>query len=502
MSKNSELLKQWRLHSRTVQEATTTVINEPPADIEARVRRARNDYSYFVDYYFPHYAKSRCGKFHIQAANKVKSTPRLRAVMEWARGHAKSTHFDIMIPLWLKIQEPRMLNSMVLVGKSEDNADKLLGDIQAELQYNKRYINDFGKQYQDGSWEEGEFVTTDGVSFIAFGRGQSPRGTRYRAQRPDYIVLDDIDDDEIVRSDDRMNKLMDWITETLINTMDMGHGRFIAVGNRIAKNAIIARIAKKPNVYHTVVNALDKNGQPSWKEKYTLDEINETIAFIGYRASQKEFFNNPIIEGSVFKDRWIRWEKLPPLHKMDAIIAYCDPSFKSSTKNDYKAIKVWGKIGPVLYLIKAFVRQCSVNEMINWWYNFHESLPENVICEYYMEANFLQEMILDEFDAEAKIRGYLLPIKADKRAKPDKFQRIEALSPFYERGHIIYNEAQKDDKDMQTAVEQLMAIEKGSRTADDSPDADEGAIFMLQKRGRSEAFEPKFGKRPISKFGW
>lgn len=88
MSKNSELLKQWRLHSRTVQEATTTVINEPPADIEARVRRARNDYSYFVDYYFPHYAKSRCGKFHIQAANKVKSTPRLRAVME------------ISIPAW------------------------------------------------------------------------------------------------------------------------------------------------------------------------------------------------------------------------------------------------------------------------------------------------------------------------------------------------------------------------------------------------------------------
>ena len=55
---------------------------------------------------------------------------------------------------------------MVLVGKSEDNANTLLADVQAELQYNQRYINDFGEQYNSGSWEEGEFVTKDGTAFL------------------------------------------------------------------------------------------------------------------------------------------------------------------------------------------------------------------------------------------------------------------------------------------------------------------------------------------------
>ncbi len=41
-------------------------------------------------------------------------------------------------------------------------------------------------------------------------------------------------------------------------------------------------------------------------------------------------------------------------------MAYCDPSFKSSSKNDYKAIKLWGKIGNELHHLKAFVRQASV----------------------------------------------------------------------------------------------------------------------------------------------
>lgn len=79
---------------------------------------------------------------------------------------AKSTNMDVFVPMWLMIQERREINVMVLVGKSEGNAKTLLGDIQAELQYNQRYIHDFGEQYNAGSWEEGEFVTRSEVAFL------------------------------------------------------------------------------------------------------------------------------------------------------------------------------------------------------------------------------------------------------------------------------------------------------------------------------------------------
>ena len=71
----------------------------------------------------------------------------MRAVYKWARGHAKSTHMDVMIPMWLHCQKERELNVMVIVGKSEDNAKTLLGDIQAELQFNQRYIYNYIKHY-------------------------------------------------------------------------------------------------------------------------------------------------------------------------------------------------------------------------------------------------------------------------------------------------------------------------------------------------------------------
>jgi predicted phage terminase large subunit-like protein len=499
---DKEALKKWQLHCQNVQQSTLVNKGESKAEQMRRIERARVDYAFFVSTYFPHFAKCPSGKFHIDAANKIKATTNLKAVFKWARAHAKSTHMDVMVPMWLKIQTPRELNVMVVVGKSEGNANTLLADIQAELQYNQLYINDFGKQYNAGSWTEGEFVTADGCAFFARGRGQSPRGLRYRDMRPDYIVIDDLDDDELVENEARVAKLTDWVKEALFGALDGGRGRFIMVGNLIGKNSVLARIADTQDVYVSQVNIYDKSGDVTWKEKWTREEVQSMERFMGYRSFQKEYMNNPITAGAVFKYNWIRYKKLPELKKYEAIVAYCDPSFKGSTKNDYKAIKVWGKLGSELHLIKAFVRQCSITEMVRWFYDLHESLPSDVICDYYMEANFLQDIILDEFTVEGKKRGYQLPIRGDHRKKPDKFQRIEAISPLWERGFVWYNEKLQNDRDNLTGIEQTLAFEKGTRTHDDAPDADEGAIYLLQKRTRIESFTPSIGRRASAKNQW
>ncbi len=53
--------------------------------------------------------------------------------------------------------------------------------------------------------------------------------------------------------------------------------------------------------------------------------------------------NNPIIEGAVFRNDWIRWGKRPAWSKFSELVLYIDPSFKGSTKNDFKAAKLWGQ---------------------------------------------------------------------------------------------------------------------------------------------------------------
>ncbi len=505
--KKSALIR-WQEHCKRVATLTSQYAEESEAEKHKNIARALREYPYFCKRYLKHYCECENAPFHNSAAKYIEEHSECRAVFKWPRGHAKSVHLDIGIPLWLKFKS--MLHVMVLVGKSEDAADTLLGDLQAELQFNQRIISDFGEQYNSGMWQEGEFVTQDGSAFFSRGRGQSPRGLRFREMRPDYIIVDDLDDDEMCRSEARINEMENWIKEALFGCFGGKDGRFIMVGNLIAKNSVLQKIIDSPTVHTSSVNAIDKNGNPAWPACYTIEKLRDREQFMGYRRFQKEYMNNPITAGAVFQSRWIQWKRMLPLNQYESIVLYIDPSFKSSSQNDYKAAKMWArpKAGlktashNELHHLRAFVRQCSVGEMVRWVYDRYAELPEDVVMMVYMEANFMQDTILDEFEREGNIRGWQLPITPDKRKKPDKFARIEAVSPLWERGFVWYNEAQKDDVDMKVGIDQTLAFEKGSRAHDDAPDADEGAIYKLQKQIREESFTPSFGRRNSSKYNW
>ena len=207
--------------------------------------------------------------------------------------------------------------------------------------------------------------------------------------------------------------------------------------------------------------------------------------------------HNPIVEGAVFRQEWIRWEKRPRWKDFAELILYIDPAWKGSAKSDYKAAKLWGKTRDGrLWHLRAFVRQASVGEMVRWTYDLYEWLGrEGTAARFYMEANFMQDTLLEDFQTEGNTRGYQLPLIPDKRKKPDKFLRIESIAALWERGLTFYDESQRNDPDMQAGLDQTLAFQRGMRGHDDAPDADEGALSLLQRHARTAAFEPSIGRR-------
>ena len=489
--RKTEAYKKWRLEVEGIKSGCVFRRHESEADKQRRIERARTDYEFFVSYYFPDVARCKCGKFQTDAAKFIRKNPNTRAVFEWARGHAKSTHMGVFVPLWLKIQKERQFHTLVLVSKSEDSADRLLADLQAELEFNRRYINDFGEQMKEGNWAEGEFTTLDGYYFTSIGRGQSPRGLKNKSRRPDYIIIDDIDDDEMVRNEQRVSKATEWVLSALFGAMEAGRGRFIMVGNRIAKNSVLSKIIERPGVYHTKVNILDRDGKPTWKENYTAAEVAEMRSMMGERNFQKEYMNNPTTEGSVFRAKDIRYGKMLQLKEYRQLICYTDPSFKNSATADYKATMLVGKTPDGhFHLIKAYADQTSVSQMIAWHYDVMDYVDGKVPVLYFMESNFMQDLMLDEFKKVGNAVGHHVPIRGDARKKGDKFARIEAMQPLFERGLVVFNEKEKNSPGMQVLEEQLLMFEKGGRAHDDAPDALESAIWMLSQRTRTS--EAKF----------
>ncbi|MGL5895244.1 MAG: phage terminase large subunit, partial [Bacteroidales bacterium] len=313
------------------------------------------------------------------------------------------------------------------------------------------------------------------------------------------VIIDDIDDDELSRNPRRVKQAFEWVMTALYGAMDAGRGRFVLVGNRISQCSVLAEFAKATEVHHVTVNILDKHGNPSWKENHTIEEINLIRSRIGERKFMKEFMNAPIIEGTIFDEKYFKWGKMLKPEEYSCLISYTDPSFKSTSKNDYKATILLGKTKcGYFHVIKAYVDQTTVSEMVRWHYCIREQVGDARRVKFYMESNFMQDLLLDEFRKEGEQRGDHIPIVGDKRKKIDKGARIEALQPHFERGLIIFNETERSDLGMRTLIEQLVGFEKGGKMHDDGPDALEGAIELASKRARKSKTTYLAGGRSFS----
>lgn len=494
-TRDKQALERYRKLVQRISEQTTVDVFETETEKRQRIARLKNDYDAFVKYYFEKtYAMCDNAPFHIKLAKKVRRDRYIKLLLGWARGLAKSTHCDVLLPLWLWCNGD--LKVMLLIGQTQEKANKLLGDLQAEFEGNQRLINDYGPQLGTGSWQDGNFATANDCAFFALGVGQSPRGIRYHQFRPDYIICDDLDTKQVCRNPKRVREYANWICEDLIPCMDERGGRFIDVNNVFAKHTILTELRDTRSGFeYWQQDATDTDFNPAWAAKYTKEFYMKLAADIGMLSFQAEFNNKPYVEGTIFKNEMIQWAEIPHLNHFDHIVAFWDVAYSDSKTADFNAIKVWGLKGSNFYLIKAFVRQCKMYDAIRWMFDYNDSLPSTVHVNFYFESQFWNDalrMVYEQVQAE---RGKSIPLIRSERSKANKFDRIVSMLPFYEQGRIFYNINEKASNDVQVGIAQLMAIEEGSKEHDDSPDADKEAIDKLSRHIQFMKFEPRFGAR-------
>ncbi|WP_053404987.1 hypothetical protein [Persicobacter sp. CCB-QB2] len=457
---------------------------DSPEQKEARIARAKKDYKFMIETYFSHYATCESADFHIEFARKIKRNPTIKAFAEWPRGHAKSVHVNIFLPFWLWIND--QCHYMVLIGNSFDKAAQLLDDLKAEFESNQKIITDFGPQKNLGQWESGDFKTKGGFMAKALGAGQSVRGLRKGAQRPDYCVGDDNETRELVKNPKRQDELAQWVERDLIPTMDGPIRRFIWANNRYAPRMVQTVLQKKhPKWWVHHIKAYDHDYNPRWHQKYTPQYWRDMEEELGILACKAEFNQDPHTEGKLFKNEYFRYEKIPRIDHYDAIVGYWDVAY--SGNNDYNAVRIWGKKGKKYYLIKSFVRQSTMDEAIRWMFYF-KMLNPRVWIPFWYESQFWNKTLQDTYDEIRADFGFDIGMIKDDSKKGKKYDRIVSeLLPLYQQGRMIYNEKEYSSNDHSQGEEQTKGIEPGYNSHDDAPDADQGAISKLSQHISSTA---------------
>jgi predicted phage terminase large subunit-like protein len=146
------------------------------------------------------------------------------------RGHAKTTALTKCYTLAAVLF--RSADFVLLVSDTYNQACLFLGEIKRELFQNEDLIELFNLKREFVVDRENDIIveTNDGHQFriIALGSEQKVRGMLWNGRRPNLIVGDDLENDEIVMNPDRREKFRNWVYNALLPCLsERGKARIV-----------------------------------------------------------------------------------------------------------------------------------------------------------------------------------------------------------------------------------------------------------------------------------
>jgi predicted phage terminase large subunit-like protein len=446
---------------------------DPAAMARRRARvTAAGGFRFFCETYFPHYVKGEPSLMHEHAFTRVEEIIRSgRSVREWLmapRGEAKTTIVTQLGTLWAVVTGLKRF--AVIIMASLDLSVMILEAVKAELECNPRLAMDFPEACGVGRvWQSAVAVTRNDAKIMAAGAGKKLRGMRHGPHRPDLVLLDDMENDENVKSPEQRDKRSEWIDKAVIPLGPPGGGMaLIYVGTLLHYDAVLARKSRNPmwtgRKFQSIVawpdrmdlwdrweeilrnegeapadrfyaerkGEMDAGAKVSWPSVRPLEFLMKLRVTIGAAAFDSEQQNDPIDEASAVFGRITFWvERLSSWMFFGAV----DPSLgKQSRRNDPSAILVGGfdRESGVLDVVEAQVKRrlpdLIIEDVI--------ALEEEYRCRAWgVEVVAFQEFFASEMVRRSAARRIPVPV-VPIQTIGDKELRIERLQPHVANGLI------------------------------------------------------------------
>lgn len=401
------------------------------------VEKCFSDVYFFAEEFLPHLLTSDVPDFHKEIYKLLPANKRL--VIAAPRGFAKSTLSTVIYPIWLGITGRS--KDLAVISASEGLAVEMLRKVKREFESNEKLIKFFGDLRTD-KWSETHFILKTGTNFRARGAGGQIRGFR-----PDCLILDDIETDESVESEEQRKKLKIWLFKACLNTL-LPHGQFIMVGSILHPLAMLADLLDADNgwikrKYQAYIDGRQEPGYELWPAMWPHEKLQERKREIGSWAFASEYMNDPVTdETAPIKPHQIRyWKELP--EQIGYVIAV-DPAYSEDEKADFKVASLVGIDTQNCRFLASYIRTHAptkefFDSIINLWLTNRGQVTAIGVPNSGTEKSFFQSF-LDYCHRERKVYPPIVELKnsfmtaTGKSVKSKKDRIVAALQPLFEAG--------------------------------------------------------------------
>lgn len=481
-------------------EAEVDGFNPDPSQIAVRREAQRKDFRKFCQTYFPHYVKKGESVLHAylyERAPAIIANPRSQSdAIAAPRGEAKSTIVSQLFVLWCIVNGYK--HYAIIAMDAFEQAAVMLEAIKAELESNPRLALDFPEATGQGRvWQAAVILTANNIKVEVFGSGKRIRGRRHGPHRPDLFIGDDLENDDNVRSPEQRDKLMSWLTKSVMKLGAAGE-KFdaIIIGTVLHYDSVLSRLLnnklwrarrfkaliKNPDRmdlwdqweeillnqgedeaedFYLVRKAeMDEGAIVSWPDGRPLYALMFIRARDGHAAFDSELQNDPLSgDDAPFAQSIHFW-----VNRLNEWVFYgaCDPSLgKAGNSRDPSAILVGGflRATGVLDVVEAAIRKRVPDRIIS---DIIDMQREYRCLLWGIEAVQFQEFLRTELVKRSAEMGVPCPARP-VIPNADKLLRIEALQPH------MFNKLIRLHPGQSTLIDQLRHFPKADH--DDGPDA-------------------------------
>lgn len=362
------------------------------------------------------------------------------------REHAKSTSITHCFGLAASLFGFR--DYTIVVSDTEGQSVKFLGDMKMELQENELLIKTFGvTDFIKDSETEIVVKCAAGVfNITAKGAEQKVRGLKWRGKRPNLVLGDDLENDELVLNKDRRDKLRTWFLTALL---PCGSQRclFRVVGTVLHLDSVLNRLLEDPTWVTKRYEAHGPNfTNILWPEKFNVERLRAIRnRFISQGKPEKysqEYLNQPIDEETAyFKREWFKFHTeretgLIALNRMQLRkVAAVDIAVSTKESADYTVMVVAGidSEGRV-HILEVFRGRWDSLETVNGMFDIQRRHEPELFC---VEKGPLNKAFLPFLNAEMMKRQRWLNLHHLPSTK-DKMTRARGIQAKMRAGGVVF----------------------------------------------------------------
>jgi len=422
---------------------------------EERVFLSESSFGLFAVYYFQPYFKYALADYHYDFFTDCHDLTdnKIREVAWIAFRESGKTSIAKLFVIWLIATGKRRYINVDSFDK--ENAERILFDVAFEMTNNKKLQADFGVLFsKERSINDikqnriNNFVCQNGVRVEAHSTQESVRGRLHLNQRPDCLILDDIETNKTKDSKAYTKQVADHISEAMAGMSPDGF--MLYLGNYITEygniNFLFERAKQDTGIRVRNIPVILDNGRPAWESKYALtdEEAKETGKVsiedkrrqLGSLVFSYEMMNKPIDEMlAEFKKEYAQFEVEDTVSQLDTnCFITIDSAVSEKESADYTGVSINRVSMHNKWYLKTYRLKINTKDLIDHLFYLKKTYNPMFIG---LEKTTFTMAIQPFLDEEMRKRNIFFAITPLDHKSTNKETRIRGLIPRWESKSIF-----------------------------------------------------------------